>query len=131
MRWIVVAAFGLAGCVGERAPTEGDVSSTRGAALFAQDCAACHGADATGGDLGPDLTGLAAAHGGRFPTMRVMAQIDGLGRHGDADAVMPEFGARGMGDTVVVEADGLGTPVPVDLLALATFLEGVQDAPAR
>jgi hypothetical protein len=55
-----------------------------------------------------------------------MAQIDGLGRHGDPDAVMPEFGAEDMGDTVIVEHEGLGTPVPADLLALTEYLRTIQ-----
>jgi mono/diheme cytochrome c family protein len=123
---IVAAGLALTGCGGERGPSEADVSAERGLALFQRDCASCHGADATGG-TGPDLTELAAANGGTFPMVRVMAQIDGLGRHGDPGAVMPEFGAGDMGDTVVIEHEGLGLPVPADLLALATFLEGVQE----
>ncbi|PWJ17472.1 c-type cytochrome [Jannaschia seohaensis] len=104
-------------------PTEAEVDATRGAALFARDCSDCHGADGTG-VVGPDLTGL--GQGDAFPTVRVMAQIDGLGRHGDPDAVMPEFGAGDMGDTVIVEEDGIGTPIPADLLALATYLRTIQ-----
>ncbi len=55
----------------------------------------------------------------------MLTQIDGLGSHGEVSG-MPEFGALGMGPTVVVERDGLGVPVPVDLLALVELLEGVQ-----
>ena len=115
----------LAGCVGGGLPTTSDVDVPRGAALFAENCAACHGADGTGG-IGPDLTRLAHRNGGDFPETRVMAQIDGMARHGDSGAVMPEFGAGDMGATVVVEHDGLGTPVPADLLALTTYLESIQ-----
>ncbi|MEM8850401.1 MAG: cytochrome c [Pseudomonadota bacterium] len=97
-----------------------------GLALFQQDCAVCHGPDATGGD-GPDLTRISARNGGPFPTIRVLAQIDGLGRHGDPEAVMPEFGAQDLGPTVVVEFEAeVGTPVPADLLALARYLETIQ-----
>ncbi|MEL6585528.1 MAG: cytochrome c [Pseudomonadota bacterium] len=112
----------LAACNGG-VPTEDDISAERGAALFATNCAACHGADARG-DSAPGLTGLSAANGGTFPRNAVMAQIDGLGQHG---RTMPEFGAADLGDTVIVEHDGLGTPVPADLLALATYLEQVQE----
>jgi len=119
------AAMVLAGCQQAALPEERDVTAARGAALFAQNCTGCHADDARGG-VGPDLTTLSARNGGVFPWDRVLGQIDGLGRHGDPDAVMPEFGARGSGDTVVVERDGLGVPVPVDLLALVTWLEGVQ-----
>jgi hypothetical protein len=41
---------------------------------------------------------------------------------------MPEFGAGDMGDTIIVEnPDGTGTPVPARLLALADFVESLQD----
>ncbi|MEM7489566.1 MAG: cytochrome c [Pseudomonadota bacterium] len=124
MRYLILP-LALAACqVQSEAPR---TDPARGLALFQQDCASCHGADA-GGAEGPDLTGLAARNGGTFPTTRVLAQIDGLGRHGDPDAVMPEFGAGDMGPTVVVEfEEGIGTPVPADLLALARYLETVQD----
>ncbi|CTQ34781.1 c-type cytochrome [Jannaschia rubra] len=123
---LVPAALLLAACNDQgRLPDEASIAPARGAALFAEGCASCHGADGTGGQ-GPDLTGITAAAGGTFPRDRVMAQIDGLGRHGDPDAVMPEFGAAGMGNTVIVEENGIGTPVPADLLALANYLETLQ-----
>ncbi|SDY37453.1 Cytochrome C oxidase, cbb3-type, subunit III [Jannaschia faecimaris] len=129
MRTPSLLAFGLmtiSACVTENAtPTEADIDATRGAALFAQDCAACHGAMGTG-VIGPDLTTLSSRNGGAFPRDRVMATIDGLGRHEEAGGVMPEFGANGLGPTVIVEHDGLGTPVPADLLALTAFLEEIQ-----
>lgn len=106
-------------------PSEADIGAQRGKALFAQNCVACHGSDARGRN-GPDLTLLTKRAGGVFPTEYVMATIDGLDRHGVAGAVMPEFGARGLGDTVVVEHGGLGTPVPADLLALTTYIETIQ-----
>ncbi|MEM7709492.1 MAG: c-type cytochrome [Pseudomonadota bacterium] len=115
----------LAAC--QPQPDEPRTDPAHGLALFQQECAVCHAADATGGE-GPDLTGLAARDDGTFPTTRVLAQIDGLGRHGDPDAVMPEFGAGDLGPTVVVEfEEGIGTPVPADLLALARYLETVQN----
>lgn len=106
-------------------PTGDDIGAERGKALFARDCAACHGAEGRGG-VGPDLTRLAARAGGTFPDRHVMATIDGLDRHGRPDAIMPEFGARGLGDTVVVEHDGLGTPIPADLIALTAYLRSIQ-----
>ena len=114
----------LAACQADT--SEPRVDAAHGMALFAQDCTACHGTDAMGG-TGPDLTGISSRNGGTFPMTRVLGQIDGLGRHGDPDAVMPEFGAAGMGPTVVVEfEEGIGTPVPADLLALARYLESIQ-----
>lgn len=121
-----VVALSVSGCMESRdLPDTDDIGASRGAALFARDCAACHGADARG-PAGPDLTTLTARAGGTFPRQYAMATIDGLGRHGDADAAMPEFGARDMGQTVIVEHDGIGTPVPADLLALTSFLESIQ-----
>lgn len=119
----------MSGCM--QRDTEPRVDAAHGAALFVQDCAACHGADATGGASpagpAPDLTGLARRAEGTFPTMAVLAQIDGLGRHGDPEPQMPEFGAGDLGPTVVVEfTEGIGTPVPADLLALTTYLESIQ-----
>ena len=114
----------LAAC--QNGPAEPRVDAAHGMALFAQDCTACHGTDAMGGS-GPDLTRISARNGGDFPMTRVLAQIDGLGRHGDPTAVMPEFGASDMGPAVVVEfEEGIGTPVPADLLALARYLESIQ-----
>ncbi|WP_299821128.1 hypothetical protein [uncultured Jannaschia sp.] len=40
--------------------------------------------------------------------------------------LMPEFGARDLGDTVIVENDGLDTPMPADVLALTASLRSIQ-----
>ena len=119
-----------AGCVEQ----ELDVSAEAGAMLFADNCAACHGADARGqGDFGvqlfnipPDLTRLSANNGGVFPVDYVLGTIDGFHRDPAFSAAMPEFGAGDMGPTIIVEEDGLGTPVPAKMLAIATWLETVQ-----
>lgn len=106
-----------------------------GKAMFAQDCAGCHGADAKGagpvaqdmGLLTPDLTQLAARNGGTFPREAVMATIDGLNRPPHFAAAMPEFGAGDLGEAVIVESTpGIGTPTPVGLIALADYLERIQ-----
>ncbi|WP_255449617.1 c-type cytochrome [Shimia ponticola] len=108
--------------------TETGLDADRGAQLYAQECAACHGADAKGGEIGPDLTGLSARNGGVFPRDFVMSTIDGYARGSGHANPMPIFGDGGMGPTVVVETeDGQGTPVPAELLALTTFLETVQE----
>jgi len=117
----------LAACV-----MEPEVS---GALAYADNCAACHGADARGGGplagglspQPPDLTGLARANGGVFPRDYVMSTIDGYARGGHFSAAMPEFGAGDLGPTIIVEgADGLGTPIPATLLALADYLQTLQ-----
>ena len=124
--FIILAALGLAACVEE--PVDGR-------AAFMADCAGCHGADGKGGGPAarglavapPDLTGIAARNGGVFPRNQVMSTIDGLDRGAHFSPAMPEFGAGDMGDTVIVEENGLGTPVPVRLLALAQYLESIQN----
>jgi len=124
-----VIPLALAGCMPDPTlPTNADINTKRGAALFAENCTACHGADGTG-NVGPNLTTISSRNGGTFPRTRVMAMIDGLSRHGNSDAVMPEFGAGDLGETVIVDTggDGNGTPVPADLLALTNYLEAIQD----
>jgi hypothetical protein len=76
--------------------------------------------------LPPDLTMIAARNGGVFPRDQVMSTIDGLDRDSHFSAAMPEFGAGDMGETVIVETDGLGIPVPTQLLALTDYLESLQ-----
>ncbi|MGJ8610806.1 MAG: c-type cytochrome [Octadecabacter sp.] len=131
MRALWLAPLALAGCVEE----ELDVGADAGAALFQSNCAACHGVDARGmGDFGqelftmpPDLTVLAADNGGVFPTDYVLGVIDGFHRDPAFSAAMPEFGADGLGPTVLVEDDnGDVTPIPARLLALGNWLESVQ-----
>lgn len=105
---------------------------------FAENCAACHGADARGNGpaaagLGveiPDLTLISARNGGSFPFTSVMSTIDGYARGAHAARVMPEFGAtEDMGDMVVLEVgDGNGIPVPRNLMAMAQYLESLQRA---
>lgn len=55
-----------------------------------------------------------------------MSTIDGLDRGSHFSNAMPEFGAGDMGDTIIVEENGIGTPVPAELLALTEYLEDVQ-----
>lgn len=105
-----------------------------GRQAFLDNCAACHGTDAKGeGSFGaqlivvpPDLTTLAARNGGVFPRTSVMSTIDGLNRAPHFSAAMPEFGAGDLGEVVIVEDDGLATPVPEQLLALTDYLESIQ-----
>lgn len=111
--------------------TTGDPA--RGADLFAQNCAACHGPEATGD--GPmagalsnppaDLTALSAADG--FPLARVVRTIDGrdLIAHGGP---MPLFGNLLKERSAVVD-DADGNPVFTSqaVLDIATWLATLQD----
>ncbi|AXI48728.1 cytochrome C [Sulfitobacter sp. SK012] len=125
-----VALIVLAGCE----TSSPSVDAAQGANLFAQNCAACHGQDARGagpetlriGKTPPDLTGLSRSSGGVFPRDRVLDTIDGFNRKNHPQSVMPEFGAGDLGPTVIVGDDANATPIPADLLALATYLESIQ-----
>ena len=103
-----------------------------GALLFADNCAACHGARGEGGTSlsngqpAPDLTRIAARNDGVFPRARVLSQIDGYGRGALPDEAMPEFGALLRGDLIPVEVDGTLTPTPRPLAALLAYLESIQ-----
>ena len=126
MRYLaILAVLGLAACVEE--PIDGRTA-------YLENCASCHGVDGKGDGPAarglavapPDLTTIAARNGGVFPTDQVMSTIDGLDRGTHFSAAMPEFGAGDMGETVIVEEDGLGTPVPMQLLLLAEYVESIQ-----
>ena len=106
-----------------------------GAAIYAENCAMCHGVDARGsGDIATgmtpapsDLTVLARGNGGRFPVARVLSQVDGYLKGETPGDDMPEFGALLEGDLVPVETDdGVMTPTPRPLAALLAYLETVQ-----
>ncbi|MFN3662330.1 c-type cytochrome [Yoonia sp.] len=125
-KYILIAMLALAACVDEE-PMDGR-------SAFLENCASCHGADGTGdgpmarglGVSPPDLTQISARNGGTFPRDRVMSTIDGYQAGGHLSGAMPEFGAGDMGDTVIVETNGLGTPVPMMLLALTDYVESLQ-----
>lgn len=99
-------------------------------------CSSCHGVDGSGtGEMADlldrkpaDLTQLAAANGGVFPTGKVMAKIWGYARPGGASgAVMPEFGPLLEGNTVLFDAgDGIDTPTPLRLVQIAQYVETLQ-----
>ena len=125
-------ALTLAAC----APTEieTDITAKRGAALYQVNCVACHGVDARGAgtlatDLDPSPPGLRRLtinNGGTFPRDYVAATIDGLSRHSNKTAAMPEFGAGDLGPLFSLEENGRVTPIPADLLALTNYIESIQ-----
>jgi len=109
-----------------------------GHAMYQDHCAACHGPGGKGdGPVAagyrtplPDLSTLSARNGGTFPLRAVMAQIDGYGRGARIGAFeMPELGHLLEGPMVRVDTgDGILTPTPAKLLALAEHLESLQGA---
>ncbi len=120
----------LAGCV----PPPPDRS---GRALFQDNCVGCHGTGgrgdgpaAAGLDRRPaDLTGISRRNGGTFPMARVMSVIDGYSRAQHGAQVMPEFGeVLDGGQTVLADTgDGIMTPAPADLVAIAEYLRSIQE----
>lgn len=120
---VLPAILVLAGC---NPQLDERVSASNGAQLYAENCVACHGADARGG-VGPDLTLLASRNGGVFPEIAALATIYGSVGHVNPERTMPEFGERDLGPLVIVEReDGVGTPIPADLIALSEYLRGLQ-----
>ncbi len=106
-----------------------------GAAFFAQNCAACHGADSRGtgaaaGDLATapvNLTTLSRQNGGTFPAARALSYIYGDPENSHLARVMPQFGPEMAEDLVPVEIDGVLTPTPRELAGLLVYLEAVQE----
>lgn len=129
---LALGALGLAGTLAACMP-QGSGGGASGAALYADYCAACHGATGKGdGPAAPglarrpaDLTTLAARNGGVFPVVRVMGKVYGYSQgKGGAGGPMPEFGPLLDGPTTLVEtAPGVMTPTPVRLVALAEYVE--------
>jgi len=106
-----------------------------GSELFAKHCATCHGLDATGnGPMSPnlilqptDLTVLAGANNGVFPTLRVVQRIDGrepLVSHGSP---MPIFGDFFEGRGVALKtASGQPIMTSQPVVDLVAWLESLQ-----
>jgi len=111
-------------------------SQVSGRALYDDYCAGCHGSGGKGdgpaaeglGKMPADLTMLSARNDGVFPKVAVMSAIDGYTRRGDRSSVMPELGpVLQEGPLVLVDTgDGAMTPTPANLVALANYLERLQ-----
>jgi mono/diheme cytochrome c family protein len=118
---------GMAGCAPE--------VSKNGVVLYRDNCVICHGVTGAGdGPLAADLPvppanlrQLAAGNGNMFPAERVMTTIYGY-RGKETLALMPEFGPVLEGSTVIWTApDGSEIETPAELIALAEYLETLQD----
>jgi mono/diheme cytochrome c family protein len=107
-----------------------------GEALFAANCAACHGPAAEGNgpmaevlEVKPtDLTALAAANGGVFPMERAVRAIDGRSKLLSHGGAMPLFGTILGGEPAVIDAAD-GTPVitKAAVVEIAAWLASIQD----
>ncbi|WP_299303285.1 cytochrome c [uncultured Litoreibacter sp.] len=130
MRYLAfLAAVLAAGCAPE--PETPD-----GARLFAENCAGCHGADAKGRGQAAtelavrpaDLTQISARNGGLFPMAEVLSTIDGFHRKRLPESAMPEWGLIFSDPTELVDVgDGVMTPVSPEMLAIAQYLEALQE----
>lgn len=127
--WIIAGiVLSLAGC----AP-EAPISGKR---LYNENCAACHGPKGQGDGafadalikMPADLTVLSKNNGGSFPRDYVISTMDGYARGDHFSGAMPEFGVKLAGENVLLESSpGVVTPTPKPLLALADYLESLQD----
>lgn len=129
---ILVAPAALAGIAACTRPAE----PVTGRAIYQDYCVACHG-DGGKGD-GPaaaglakkpaDLTRISARNGGTFPLVKVMSTIDGYTRRNDRGSKMPEMGPFFQeGPVVMVDTgQGVSTPTPERLVALAEYLRSLQ-----
>lgn len=115
---------------GEEAGARGKIMSA-GKEDFAESCASCHGADATGtGELATklvkppkDLTGTAGQNGGQFPFWNIFDVIAGEAKVPGHDThQMPEFYARLKQDDF---KPGYA-PSHFRVLALTHYLESLQ-----
>ena len=127
---ILVAVLGTAACVQSVSMPD----APEGAAIFAGNCAQCHGASGKGdGPWAPGMTPPPAdltqlTMNGKFPRAHVLSVIDGYDRTGLPGKEMPEFGLLLEGDTVPVDVgDGVFTPTPRPLAALMAYLESIQE----
>ena len=112
-----------------------DGDAGRGAVLFGENCAGCHGVTAMGdGPMAeilsiapPDLTGLAQRTGGAFRADDVVRQIDGRDMILSHGGPMPIFGHILEGGSAVVD-DVSGAPVFTTsaVLDIVTWLEDIQ-----
>lgn len=114
-------------------------SGSSGRTVFSNSCASCHGL--TGRGDGPlaaelevkpaNLTKIAARCDGLWPMVEVMSIIDGYHRRTLPREKMPIFGDLAEGKLVPFDAgDGRKIPTPVKLIALANYLETIQNPKA-
>lgn len=111
-------------------------TKSSGEDLYAEFCMSCHGIAGEGN--GPmaqslarapsDLTTLSAQNGGTFPLRDVLSTIDGYTRAQHGDLTMPEFGVMLEDQPMVLvdTGDGIETPTPEPMLAIAEYLMTLQ-----
>ena len=125
----------LALALGSAVQANAEVTSSEGKALFEKHCSKCHGVDGRGG--GPaaatlkirpvDLTRIADRRSGVWPMLEVMSIIDGYTKSTNPRQDMPVITELTEGPIVNFDTgNGLETPIPARLIAVAVFLESIQ-----
>lgn len=108
----------------------------RGAEVFAQNCAVCHGIEARGDGpmaraltvVPPDLTALAAANEGVFPAAFVSIRIDGRSSVVSHGGEMPLFGRLfGMPDGAVASETGQPIITAQPIADVIEYLRSIQE----
>ena len=110
--------------------------SVVGARIYQEDCATCHGLDATGnGPMAPvllvqpsDLTTLTERNDGTFPLMRVVMRIDGrdpLVSHGSDMPIFGEF-FEGVQDVAMKTESGQPVMMSQPVADIVAFLQEIQ-----
>lgn len=136
MRYALTAACLLtAGCM----TTEAQLASPdAGRALFAENCAACHGPGGTGNgplaaglDTPPaDLTKIASRRDGVWPMLEIMSIVDGYARRTNPRADMPVIAELTEGPMINFDTgNGITRQVPARLVAVVDYLESLQSPP--
>lgn len=131
MRASAIFAFVLVICACAPSP------AVVGRSIYDDNCMSCHGKSARGdgplaGQLDgpvPDLTLISDRNDGVFPMDDVLSTIDGYTRRSRGDRmVMPEFGIDLQAGPLVNydSGDGIATPTPARLVALAEYLRSIQ-----
>jgi len=111
-------------------------SAEVGRAAFQDNCTACHGAWAQGdGPMAvlvptgvPNLRQLSARNGGEFPKTHVVEVVTKISDRQHGIVAMPDFGALlGASPTVYTAPDGTRIKTGTTILAIAAYLETIQD----
>lgn len=125
---LLVVVLWLAACGQDR-------DLLRGAALYQQNCAICHGADLRGGGgvgvrglnrIPSDLTVLAARNGGDFPRADVIAILRDYGAGAQAGRIMRPFTHLNANKRRRLRTVGGRVSVPAPQAALLVYLEAAQ-----
>ncbi|WP_299692182.1 c-type cytochrome [uncultured Tateyamaria sp.] len=106
----------------------------RGKAVYAKECAQCHGAAGEGagpaslglGVAPPDLVGLSARNGGSFPRSFVRQYVLGRTEENDLAGPMPDFARVGLRH-VYPDGGADGEVLEADFEGLLDYLAAIQE----